>query len=140
MSDKKTKSVQVRLTENEWLLLKKLTNNKPSEYLRQLWLKKLNKKLKITLIYTCYSTEPLIGEILKRFNENYSNNFPELTNPDNITARQSKNGKIRITWSGKIHKHLLPKLERMEHHAEPLYDNLPIEHSHIEVRYRKESL
>lgn len=139
-STKKTKSVQVRLTEYEWDLIRDLTDNNPSEYIRQLLLKRLNKKLTVKLVYTFYSKEDVISYVLDNFAQNYGDDYPELTNPNNITVKQYKNGNNKIVWSGKIPKELLSELIRMEHHAEALYDDLPIEYSHVEVRYNKNTL
>ena len=139
-STKKTKSIQVRLTEYEWTLIRNLIGNNPSEYVRQLLIKRLNQKITVKLTYTFYSKDNVVSFVLHNFEQNYDYEYEDLIKPDNISVKQYKNGKHKIVWSGKIQKHLLPELLRMEHHPEALYDNLPIEHSHVEVKYNKNAL
>ena len=92
------------------------------------------------VIYTFYSTNDLTSEILDRFNKNYGSIYPNLVDPDKITVKIYKNGNNKIVWTGKVDKPLLPNLLCLEHHGEALYDSLPIEHSHIEIRYNTNSI
>lgn len=111
-SDKKSKSIPIRLTESEWKLMKQLESN-PSEYVRQLFLKDISKEIAVSLIYTGHTTSDTTDDIVNNFKKYYNHLFPHLV--DNLKInRLYRNGKFRIRWTGKIQKKSLLEFEQLK--------------------------
>lgn len=140
MSHKKSKSIQVRLTEQEWILIKQLTNNNSSEYLRQLWLKRLNKQITIKISYQFYSHIDVTSNVLQNFEQYVGGTNHTLMDPNNISIKHYKNGNTKITWSGKIVKSLIPKLLNLNNNLDILNKNLPLQQPQIKIKYNKDSI
>ena len=140
MSHKKSKSIQVRLTEQEWILIKQLTNNNPSEYLRQLWLKRLNKQITIKISYQFYSHIDVTSNVLQNFEQYIGGANHTLIDPNNISIKHYKNGNTKIIWSGKINKSLIPKLLKLQNNLNILNKDLLIQQSNLKIKYNKDSI
>lgn len=123
MTKKLTKSIQVRLTENEWKLVKKLTNNNPSEYLRNLLLRRVNKPIAVTI--KCAQQE---GVSLEGILAIFERQFGDYINLDTLKS-VPKRKDSRFQWAFKIEKSLLPDLLAITN-----------QYDYMDVSYRKDSL
>lgn len=136
---KKTKSIQVIMTEDEWRLIKQLVAN-PSEYLRQIYLNRLNKPITVRIILTgkTFLPEHELDILFHNFEDLVEKNFPEFINSN--TKFEYNNGKFKIIWMAKTNKANLPVILQM--HGEPilLCHNLPIQNQKLEIKYNKESI
>ena len=131
---KKSKSVQVRLTESEWKWLKQMSDN-PSDYLRDIFLRRLHKTLAVKLVYTANSPQDVSSFIIGSFERKFRYMAPTLT----LVSVKTNKKQTVVTWSGSVNKMVLPELKQLCENPQSL-GVFPNTGATCKLYYRKESL
>lgn len=93
-------------------------------------------KLFVIVTYTAETNPQNLTEIIHTIKENWTEEYQDIFPDVYFNSKKAfTNGDFIMTWNGYINYHLLDEIKRLEHHAEGLYHNIPVEHSHVEIWY-----